>query len=206
MKKLPFILFIFLIAYSCSFAQPACPSISITGPSGIVEPGEPVTFSAVVESSAEKLTYQWSVSSGQIVQGQGATTILAKPENAYAFNLTATLEIGGLPEGCPKTISETASQVIDVAPELIDEFRAPITVKYKPRFENIAQKLREDPASRLVIILYYDNEKQRAAGKRAIFKYLKLPEDARVTFVDSTRDDGYAAFWLVPLGASDPIP
>jgi hypothetical protein len=79
-------------------------------------------------------------------------------------------------------------------------------VKYKPRFENIAQKLREDPSSRLVIIFYYDNARQRAADKKAIFKYLKLPEDTRVTFIDAEGRDGLSLFWLVPPGASGPIP
>src|ERR1043166_4819416 len=54
--------------------QCACPTVSVSGPSGVTAPGQPMTFVATV-SGAENATYNWTVSAGTISSGQGTSTI-----------------------------------------------------------------------------------------------------------------------------------
>lgn len=107
MKRLIFILG-FVAAFVIS-AVAQCPTISVMGPSGITVPGENWIFTAKVEGAdLSKIKYQWTVSVGKIVSGQG-TPIISVPmkEEMLGEAVTATVKIIGLPENCPNTASAT---------------------------------------------------------------------------------------------------
>lgn len=207
MRKLLFIFVSILFFCGGLVAQTNCPEISTSGPSGIVYPGDPVIFTATVEPSGKDLKYEWSISAGEIIEGQGTTVIrVGIPKKGDVINVTATIQIAGLPAGCPNTMSETASTTICYVPEILDEFRGPITVKHKIRVENAEIRLRNDHEFKLVIVLYYKSARQREIDKRAILKYLNPLVRGRVVFVNGPdRGDGpRVKLWLVPAGAEDP--
>jgi hypothetical protein len=77
-----------------------CPTLDVTGPTEAVAPGEVMTFTATVTGGSQAtVTYDWSVTSGTIIEGQGTPTIRVQttPEMA-GTNVTATVNIGGLCE------------------------------------------------------------------------------------------------------------
>jgi hypothetical protein len=75
----------------------ACPVITVSPSPETVKAGESVDFSASVSGKSNaNLTYNWSVSAGEITEGQGTPRIKVKttPEMADT-NLTASVEISG---------------------------------------------------------------------------------------------------------------
>jgi len=93
---------------SSPFAIDECPKLVITCPDELPESGKTYVVKVRVEGSdpAKKFSYKWSVSSGEIVDGQRTPTLkvrLTKPGES----LTATVEVGGLPDNCGNTASCT---------------------------------------------------------------------------------------------------
>lgn len=92
----------------------SCPTLAVSG-GGSVKPGETVTFTANVLPAdiIEGITYNWTVSQGEIIEGQGTPTITVKTSSAMTGEITATVKIGGSEfcEDCMKTASESATIV-----------------------------------------------------------------------------------------------
>lgn len=106
-------IFAFIIALSgFSFAQSSvnnCPTLNVTGPAGIPTPGAPLEFSADVNGiDVEKLGFNWTVSGGKILRGQGTSKISVSTEKWKDIDAMATVEVEGFPAGCSNVDSETA--------------------------------------------------------------------------------------------------
>lgn len=90
-----------------------CPALSLTGGEN-VKAGETATFTANVEGgTAIDLRYNWTISQGEIVEGQGTAEIKVKTSAEMTGNITATVEIVGsdLCSACP---SLTADQTVEI--------------------------------------------------------------------------------------------
>jgi len=103
------------------FAQ-NCPTVTVTAPSAIQVTGKIFQISASVKTlpANSSLTYNWAISSGTIVSGQGTAVITVDP-GTEAGSCTATVEVGGLPAKCSNTAS--ASVDIKAAPKKIIEIK-----------------------------------------------------------------------------------
>lgn len=91
-----------------------CPIISITTPASFVKAGKVVIFTAdVKENSKRKLTNNWTISGGEIIEGQGTRRIKVKtmPEMTDS-NLTTTVYIGGTDPVC--ACESQASKTISI--------------------------------------------------------------------------------------------
>ena len=77
-----------------------CPQFSVACPSSIDT--SPVTFAVrfAVDNPPVGLTFKWTVSVGKIVGGQGTSSITVDTTGIEEKSITATVEVGGLPEGC----------------------------------------------------------------------------------------------------------
>jgi hypothetical protein len=88
-----------------------CPTLEVTG-GGNVKAGETVSFKAEVSGgTAADITYDWTVSQGEIIEGQGTSEIKVKTTAEMTGTITANVEIGGdgFCADCPRTDSETAT-------------------------------------------------------------------------------------------------
>ena len=85
-----------------------CPTLMVTGPAGIVEPGKNVRFhfSVKPEIPSRDLSFVWAVSGGKIVGPNDRDILEVRPERYFNTDTTATVTVRGLPEGCPFTASE----------------------------------------------------------------------------------------------------
>ncbi len=94
-----------------------CPLITVSGPAGITKPGDPMTFTAYTSALPPNVKKMWEVTGGEILRGQNIDQIKVawKPN----YTVTATLNVTGLPEGCPSTFSESAAVTIHWAPRLL---------------------------------------------------------------------------------------
>lgn len=70
-----------------------CPTISITGPDKLT--GEDVFTANVSGGSQESVTYEWSVTNGEILEGQGTPSVTVRMD----FASSITVKIGGLEGG-----------------------------------------------------------------------------------------------------------
>ena len=98
----------------CSFVCRPCPSVSVSG-GGTIKSGETVEFSARVSNGNQKdYSYDWTVSQGEIIEGQGTSKIKVKTSSETIGTLIATVKIGELAnhcQPCRPTASETATVV-----------------------------------------------------------------------------------------------
>jgi hypothetical protein len=191
----------------------SCPSLTVTGPAGVTAPGETMTFTANVSGGSQDtpITYNWTVSAGTIVSGQGTPSISVEAPRDGTTNITATVEIGGLQPGCdcPRTQSETG--VVSAPPTYneVDTFGPLSNDDVKARVQNFYTTLANNPTAQGYIITY-GTPREIAARRRQItnaITFLKL-DPSRVTFVDGG-DKGTGVethFYIVPPGATPPTP
>lgn len=182
-----------------------CPQISVDGPSGFVERGRLAIFSAHFRGIDKrlKLRYKWSVSTGEIVSGQGTKTIAVRqPDEPIAV----TFDVIGLSAGCAHLASET--EIVDRGPQPIrlDSFSGPVSQINPARFDRIKEILRQNRSSQLLIYLSHSKQHQSVdieAWRKGVFHDLTSPkEDYRITFVEiEMADDDRAEIWLIPPGA-----
>ena len=86
---------------SCEGCIPPCPTISISCPTDTIQAGSPATVSVNLSGGGNfNVTYNWTVSAGTISSGQGTSSITVDTTGQAGHNITATVEIGGLPPEC----------------------------------------------------------------------------------------------------------
>jgi hypothetical protein len=86
-----------------------CPNLDVSG-GGIIKAGETMSFEAHVSPGIQiDYTFNWTVSQGEIIEGQGTSKIKVKTTAGMTGNVTATVEIGGdgFCYACQRTASET---------------------------------------------------------------------------------------------------
>lgn len=191
-------------------SRPDCPAISVTGPAGIVQPGEEASFIADTDEASKKydLKYQWSTSIGEIVSGQGTSSIRVKWPGGDT--LTATVEIKGLPDGCPVTASESVVWCAPPVPVLVDEFGKVSKNDIDERFRRFYAELSNNSGSQGYII-NYGTDKEIAARERVIVNSISFRncDRSRLTLVRGGMHESgkvYTKFWRVPPGADNPTP
>jgi hypothetical protein len=191
-----------------------CPTSSITGPAGITQPGDTMTFTANVSGGTQQgpITYNWSVSAGTIESGQGTPSIVVRTTREMAGqSVTATVDLGGLPTcNCPAQLTETAGvQAAPTAP-LIDEFGALPNDDIRGRLDNFFAELSNNPDNQGYII-NYGTPAQIATRERLIRNHITFRkfDPARITIVNGgTSPDGEprTRLYRVPPGAENPTP
>lgn len=191
---------------------PTCSGVSISGPAGITSPGSNMTFTATASGAT---SYNWTVSRGTIVSGQGTPSITVSTTEADAGQtVTATLEVafGDRPANCgacPTTASETAGVASKPTPNIVDEFGKATDDDVKARVDNFYIQLNNNPSAQGYIINYgtpAQVKKRRAQIMKAI--NFRKYDVSRVTFVDGP-DNGTGEstkFYTVPAGADRPNP
>ncbi|MDQ3179723.1 MAG: hypothetical protein M3Q33_04305 [Acidobacteriota bacterium] len=189
-----------------------CPTVSVTGPSEITKPGDTMTFTANVSGGTNcEATYNWTVSQGEIIDGQGTPVIRVQTTEAMAGgNITATVNIGCACPGCAKSASETAGiEAPKPGPEERDRFKTLSNDDVKARIQNFYIELNNNPNAQGYII-NYGSEKEIARREKQIrdaIRFLKL-DASRVTIVRGG-DNGSGVetvFFIVPAGAEPPTP
>ncbi len=86
-----------------------CPTLAVSG-NDEIKAGETVTFKAKVEGgTATSINYQWTISQGEIIAGQGTAEITVKTTKEMIGSVEAAVEISalGLCENCQFTESKT---------------------------------------------------------------------------------------------------
>lgn len=185
-----------------------CATLSVTGPAGVTQPGGTMSFTANVSGGNYTPTYNWSVSDGTIIEGQGTANITVQVPAEGVSNITATVELGGVPAdcNCPTSASETGPVTPDPKAEQTDEFDALSNDDIRGRLDNFFITLQNNPTDRGYII-NYGTARQIAARERLIQNHIRFRrfDASRITMVRG-EGDIKTKLYRVPSGAEDPMP
>lgn len=184
--------------------------LSVIGPTGVSQPGKSAMFTAGIAVTGKELPleYNWTVTGGKILAGQGTATIEVEyPERG---TLMATVEVNGFPEICPKVASEFAA--IDPAPEPIKiaHFDRRLSESDFERLQSIIGEMQNHPNNHVYIFLDYVRGTSAEVMSRQEQKlFLDLTkagiDGGRITFKKFMDGPDIVQFWRIPPGAENPM-
>ncbi|MDQ3490670.1 MAG: hypothetical protein M3449_06350 [Acidobacteriota bacterium] len=190
-----------------------CPTLSVSGPAGITNPGDTMTFTANVSGGTQpNITYNWSVTAGEIESGQGTPSITVRTTQAMAnSNVTATVQIGGQDPACncPSSDDETAGVAGGPESVLVDEFAALSDDDVRARLDAFFIELQNNPNNQGYII-NYGTDREIAARERLITRHINFRnfDRSRITLVrgSDTGSGVNTRLYRIPEGAENPAP
>jgi hypothetical protein len=188
-----------------------CPTINLLGPAGISDADEPIVFTAALSKEAEKfnLKYVWTVSTGEIAEGQG-TLALKVLQKDFHETLTASLEIIGLPKQCESTASVSVYICRPLNFVQIEEFSIPASQIDKVRLDNLLNELQNQPATIAYIFERFERKISQNTIERKVQKiadYLikeKGIEKDRFIISIAESDKNLTQYFIVPPDAPSP--
>lgn len=189
---------------------PPCATVSVSGPSGVVQSSDPANVTATVRG-ASGVGYRWTHSScATIISGQGSPAV-SLDVSSCTGPVTATVEVSGFAPEC----QNTASTTFDVKPKTtlikVDSF--PPDVRNfnndKARLDNFANQIQANPGSQAVIITYGscgDQGVKWAQRQKAYMVNNRGIADNLITIVDGgCQEQLRTDFFIVPQGADQPV-
>lgn len=210
MRKIPAASIFVLVFCLISFGRDSnFPAISLVGPASIPRANEAVTFTVNIDEEATdlKLEYVWTINEGEIISGQGTQAITVKL--GADLRISASVEIKGLPEGCPNIFSETG--IGDPVPEavLIEEMSVFDQKIDSAKFDKLIDALKNDSNTTAYIIIHTNEKtsKERERKEKQIREYLakkNVPKE-RIVIMKGGENKDLIRLWFVPLGARPPI-
>jgi len=214
MRKFLILTILTLLASVDTLAQrnedPYCPPIYVNGPAGLTPPGGLATFTTTIGDQARNYNpqYRWTVSTGKIVGGQGTLSIRVKmPEDVQG--ITASVEVLGLPEGCPAMASgETPSG--DRPPAELIAALSSVNEIDLGTLDSIEKSVQANPNSQVFVIAVFERTTAKTKTVetlnrlREILTSTQQIESDRITFLTGFADKGRVKIYLVPPGADNP--
>src|SRR5713101_62519 len=189
-----------------------CPSVTVSCPDSVSE-NAPATFTATIGRSAAGVnpTYNWTVSAGRIISGQGTRSITVDRKGTGGQSIGASVDVGGYGMPCPASCS-VITEVLP-KPRKFDEYYDIARNDEKARLDNYAIQLQGEPGTQGYIIVY-PSRKARAneaqARARRISDYLVnsrgLDASRFTVTIAGQREDWLFELWIVPQGAALPTP
>ena len=201
-----------VVVRNCPPPRPVCPNVSIYCPD-VQQAGTPITFTASVSGGTPGVTpvYNWVVSDGKILSGQGTPTITVDTAGLAGRPITATVEVAGYNLECRAQCQ--AAVPAPPNPTKFDEIGEIQRDDEKARLDVFAIELQNSPGAQGYIIGYGGSGKRAVSGqKRAqnardyVVTTRGIDASRIVTLDGGTRATGSTQLWLVPPGATPPRP
>jgi len=193
--------------------QPSCPVVEISCPTNIGI-NQPLTFSARVSGGNPPVppVYNWTVSAGTIVEGQGTSSIRVDTTGLAGETVKATLSMGGYTIDCSANCS-TSVPLPSAKCRKFDEFPEISRNDEKARLDNYAVEIQNDPTSTAYVVIYPGRSGKSANAQRHTAQIVDYLVNSRgidahriVTLVGGARDSMQIELWSCPQGATPPKP
>ena len=198
----------------CLVVQPVCPAIEIVCPTDVTL-GQPITFSSRLTGGVPanaNAAYNWTVSAGTIIEGQGTDTIKVDTKLLGGQTVRASLSVGGYNLECAAECSVSVPLPV-YASSIFDEFPDISRNDEKARLDNYGIALQNDPKSTAYVVVYpgrYSKKGDVQHHANRIVDYLVnsrgLDKSRIVTLVGPVKDNLLVNLWIVPQGATPPNP
>lgn len=188
-----------------------CPTLTVSGPD-TASVGQEVTFTANLSGgSSEDFTYNWTVTAGEIISGQGTPSIRVGSTSGLAGQtITATVDVRSTTcTSCNRL--ESASVAFPDVPvsTLFTEFGPAVPDEIKAQIDNFYVELNNNPTAQGYII-NYGTDREIARREKQIRDAIafRKQDPSRVTFVrgGDTGEGVKTKFYIVPAGATPPTP
>lgn len=197
-----------------------CPLITVDASNDLVCPSEEVTFSASLKGGAPSInpTFNWTVSAGTIISGQGTPTIKVLVSDAQAAsvsqdnNITATVEVGGFTALTASCASKAFHTILKASccyfHRKFDEFGDISFNDEKARLRNLVLQMQNEPGVLGYVLIYAGRHSRVDEAKRRLERaknYLVneggIIADRILTIDGGYREDLTVELWVAPAGA-----
>jgi hypothetical protein len=201
-----------VVVRNCPPPRPVCPNVSIYCPD-VQQAGTPITFTASVSGGTPGVTpvYNWVISAGSILSGQGTATITVDTAGLAGQPITATVEVAGYNLECRAQCQ--AAVPAPPNPTKFDEIGEVARDDEKARLDVFAIELQNSPGAQGYIIAYGGSGRRSATGQQRAQRARDYMVTTRgidasriVTLDGGQRTAGSLQLWLVPTGATPPRP
>src|SRR5215207_1988065 len=180
----------------CAAVQPVCPAIEIVCPANVAI-DQPLTFSSRATGGVPgdvSPVYNWSVSAGTIIGGQGTSTITVDTTGLGGQTVRASLSMGGYNLECSGECGVTIP-LPKINSRKFDEIPDYSRNDEKARLDNFGVELQNDPTATGYVIVYPGRSSKRDEVQHhasRIVEYLVhsrgMDERRIVTLVGPSRD------------------
>lgn len=191
-----------------------CPSVRIAVVPYVPDPVAPIRLEAQVNVNRARIepVFDWSISQGEIITGQGTDSITVKVAPGSEGELTARVTLRGFSLECsPESTTSTSRTAFGVRHYLFDEFGDIRMGDEKARLDNLAVTLQEHPALQAHIVFYGgrsgppNEAMSRAARAKDYLVAMRGMEADRVLIVDGGyRNEVSGEYWLSKRGTGTP--
>lgn len=192
---------------------PVCPNVAIVCPEKIAV-NQPLTFSSTITGGSANVTpiYNWTVSAGRIVEGQGTSSITVDTTGLEGQTVSASLSMGGYNLDCSATCA--VGIPIPLPPSRkFDEFPDIARNDEKARLDNYAIELQNDPTATAYVIVYPGQRSRPGDVQRHTNRIVDYLVNTRgidggriMTITGPVRGELFIELWLTPQGAVAPLP
>ncbi|MBC7798624.1 MAG: PKD domain-containing protein, partial [Pyrinomonadaceae bacterium] len=192
-----------------------CPTnIAVTATPELIQVNETTTFTATADLNGNSPTFNWTVSAGEIVSGQGTNAIVVRAtEGLGGQSITATGTLGNIDPSCQNTASATVQVGETPVAKVVDEYGKLKPNDEKARLDTFAVELQNNPNARGLIIAYGTGRNPaRNAQARIAFalRYLTQTRGIDAGRIDTVDGGASSAertqLYVVPAGATAPTP
>jgi hypothetical protein len=198
----------------CAVVQPVCPAIEITCPT-TVGIDQPLTFSSRYSGGVPanvSPVYNWTVSAGKIIEGQGTDTIKVDTTGLAGQTVRASLSMGGYTLECSADCA-IAIPLPKLNSRKFDEFPDISRNDEKARLDNFGIELQNDPTATAYVIVYPGKSSKRGEIQQHASRVVDYLVNSRgldqrriVTMIGTPRDHLFVELWITPQGATPPNP
>lgn len=202
-----------ILVNPCAPPRPICPNVSVTCPTAVAI-DQPITFTSNVTGGvpASAPIYNWTVSAGTILEGQGTPTIKVDTRGLAGQTVRATLTMDGLPLNCSDSCA-VQLPIPQATCRKFDEFPDISRNDEKARLDNYGIELQNDPTSIAHVTVFPGRSGKPGDVQRqtaSVVDYLVNSRgiDARriVTRVGPARDELMVELWACPQGVTPQKP
>ena len=203
-----------VLVNACAEVRPVCPAIEISCPT-YVATDQPLTFTSRYSGGVPANVtpvYNWTVSAGTIIEGQGTDTIKVDTRGLAGQTVRASLSMGGYTLECAADCAVSIPLPRPVG-RMFDEFPDISRNDEKARLDNYAIELQNDPTATGYVIVYPGRTSKRAEVQDhfgRVIEYLvhsRGIDQSRIKTIEGPkRDQLHVDLWLTPQGATPPNP
>jgi hypothetical protein len=218
-----------LFSFQSTLAQhvdPPCTALSLRLPSYVLASSSRLAFSVdaagarqlLGEEGIRRLVYQWSISEGNIVSGQGTRKVvvdLSTTSKRTVHSVTITVKVTGLPPECGQQV--TSSLKIDpdcVAPAKYDEY-GDLSVKDEySHLERVAKALRHGDVGSIIYVVSYagrdacawEADWRAERAKNYLVQHCRVPVDHIIVVDGGFRENLDIELFLLRRNDCGPLP
>src|SRR6185503_10740618 len=198
----------------CAEVKPVCPAIEITCPT-YVAIDQPLTFKSTYSGGVPANVtpaYNWTVSAGTIISGQGTDTITVDTKGLAGQTVRASLSMGGYNLECAADCAITIPLPKMMSRKFDDYLNIPRNDE-KARLDNFGIELQNDPTATGYVIVYPGRASKRVEVQDhfgRVIDYLvnsRGMDASRIRTIEGPKKDQLSKeLWITPQGATPPNP